>query len=259
MKLISWNVNGIRAAYKKGLLDFMNESNADIYCFQEIKISQKDIDILLPALTDGLKEKYEFYWYPAQKSGYSGTLTCTKKKASDHVKGVDHEAFDNEGRVLTIEMDDFYIINTYFPNSKPNLARIDFKLEFNEKIGKYCDKLTKKKPVIITGDFNVAHKEIDIARPKTNHHSAGFTDEERQSFTKFLDRGYIDTYREFVEEGGHYTWWSYFGNARAKNVGWRIDYFVASESIKKNLVGAKIYPEVTGSDHCPIELDVKFD
>lgn len=255
MKIVSWNINGIRAVVRKGLIDFMNHGNADIYCFQEIKISQKDIDIIMPVIDDMLENKYEFHWFPAQKSGYSGVMTCTKIMPRLVIKGIQYEEFDNEGRAITLEMDDFYLVNCYFPNTQRGLERMEYKLRYNQILGDYADELRKKKPVIITGDFNVAHKEIDLKNPKQNEKNAGYTIEERNSFDTFLKRGYIDTFREFEKGPDFYTWWAYFANSRARNIGWRIDYFVVSDDLKDKLISSKIYKDVMGSDHCPIELE----
>jgi len=254
MIIISWNVNGIKACLRKGLLKFIKQSSADMFCFQEIKLSQRDLEGLFPLLPI---EGYETYWLTGVKNGYSGVGTSSRIQPLSILKGIDGNGVDSEGRVLTFEFKKFFLVNAYFPNTQRGLARLDFKLAFNEKFSKFCKKLEKKKPLIITGDFNVAHQEIDIRNPKQNEHNAGFTPEERNWFDKFLKHGYIDTFREFVHEGGHYTWWTYRFNARARNIGWRIDYFLISKEIKKYLVNSSILKDVMGSDHCPIALELK--
>ena len=254
VKIISWNVNGIRAILEKGLLDFMRKEDADIYCFQETKSSSDIGDIAPLVLTD-----FEQHWHHAEKKGYSGTAIFTRIPPISISRGIDRKGFDTEGRALTLEYDEFFLVNVYFPNSGRGLGRLDFKLDFNTRLLRYIQRLRKKKEVVITGDFNVSHKEIDLARPKGNKGHAGFTEQERAWFDRMLAKGYVDTFREFTQEGGHYTWWSYLHNARAKNVGWRLDYFVINEEFRTRLIKSDILNEVLGSDHCPIrlELDIK--
>ena len=249
MKIISWNVNGIRACLKKGLLEFIQNENADVYCFQETK-SSFGMDDIAPLLLS----EYEQHWHHAAKRGYSGTLVLTKEPPISVFRGIDKTGLDTEGRALTAEYDKFYLVNVYFPNAGRMLERLDFKTDFNARILRYIQRLRKRKGVIITGDFNVSHREIDIARPKSNSGHAGFTDIERAWFDRLLKKGYIDTFREFTKEGGHYTWWSYLHNARAKNVGWRLDYFIASEELKPRIIQSGILSDIMGSDHCPIQI-----
>ena len=250
MKIISWNVNGLNSTYNKGLLDFIKKENPDMLCLQETKGSPQTINENAYKI-----EGYNTYWNRAERKGYSGVLTFSKKKFKpiSVINGIDHET-DNEGRIITLEFDDFYLINGYFVNSQRGLKRLDLKQAFNDHFLKLCQKLRKRKNIVACGDFNVAHEEIDIFYPDTNHKSAGFTDEERNWFTKYLDADYVDTYREFVKDGGHYTWWSNFANSRAKDIGWRLDYFVVNNEFLKRVVTSEIMPEVMGSDHCPIKL-----
>lgn len=252
-KIISWNVNGLRAALRKGLLDFIRKEKADVYCFQEVKLSSRDLDSLLPFLP---VKGYETFYHIGKKNGYSGVAISSKIKPVSVIEGIGKKEFDDEGRVLTLEFEKFFLVNAYFPNSRRELARLDFKLKFNKLFSSFCKKLEKKKPVVITGDFNVAHQEIDIKNPKQNEKNAGFTIEERNWFEKFLDKGYVDTFREFVKEGGHYTWWTHRFNAREKNVGWRIDYFLISKKLRKSLINSSILKNVMGSDHCPVRLEI---
>ncbi|NHJ14904.1 MAG: exodeoxyribonuclease III [Candidatus Thorarchaeota archaeon] len=249
MKIVSWNVNGIRASLSKGLPEFIKQEKADIYCFQETKASTETEGIAPLELLE-----YQEYWHHAGKKGYSGTMVLTKIEPLSATFGMGKAWPDNEGRVITLELNSFYLINVYFPNAGKNLERLNFKLEFNDHLMKHIQKLRKEKPVVLTGDFNVSHKEVDIARPKSNRGRAGFTDEERAWFDKLLEKEYIDSFRKFTEEGGHYTWWSYMHNARAKNIGWRLDYFVISGELRSNLQKSDILSEVLGSDHCPIRL-----
>lgn len=251
LKIVSWNVNGIRACLKKGLLDFIQNENADVYCFQETKSSTGMDDIAPLALSE-----YEQHWHHAAKKGYSGTMSLTKEPPISVFRGIDKKGFDTEGRALTLEYGKFYLVNVYFPNAGRTLERLDFKLDFNARLLRYAQGLRKDKGVVITGDFNVSHKEIDIARPKSNRGHAGFTEEERAWFDRMLSKGYVDTFREYTQEGGHYTWWSYLHNARAKDVGWRLDYFVINKGFKAQLVGSDILSEVFGSDHCPIRIEL---
>ena len=251
MKLISWNVNGIRACVTKGFLDFFNEMDADIFCIQESKLQAGQIDLQL--------EGYHQYWNYAEKKGYSGTAIFTKKEPLSVTYGLGIEEHDKEGRVITLEFEDFYMVTVYTPNSKNELARLDYRMVWEDAFREYLVNLDKKKPVIVCGDLNVAHKEIDLKNPKTNARNAGFTEEERGKFTDLLNAGFTDTFRFFYPDlTGVYSWWSYRFSARAKNAGWRIDYFVTSKSIDEKLVDAKIHTEVLGSDHCPVELTIEL-
>ena len=250
MKFISWNVNGLRACVTKGFLDFFKEVDADIFCLQETKLQAGQIDLDLPGYYD--------YWNYAQKKGYSGTAIFTKKKPINVTYGINIEEHDNEGRVITLEFEDLYFITVYTPNSQSELKRLDYRMKWEDDFKNYLIKLDKIKPVIVCGDLNVAHKEIDLKNPKTNRKNAGFTDEERNKLTTLLDSGFIDTYRYFnPDKEGIYSWWSYRFNARKNNSGWSIDYFLASEKLKDRLVSADIHTEVLGSDHCPVELVIK--
>lgn len=242
MKLISWNVNGIRACVTKGFLDFFNEVNADIFCIQESKLQAGQIDLELPG--------YYQYWNYAEKKGYSGTAIFTKKEPLNVFYGLGIEEHDKEGRVITLEFENFYMITVYTPNSKNELARLDYRMVWEDAFKDYLIELDKKKPVIVCGDLNVAHKEIDLKNPKTNLRNAGFTIEERDKFTGLLSAGFTDTFRYFYPDlTGIYSWWSYRFKAREKNAGWRIDYFLTSNSLQEKLEGAKIHTEVFGSDH----------
>lgn len=250
MKLISWNVNGIRACVQKGFLDFFNEVDADIFCIQESKLQEGQINLEL--------EGYHQYWNYAEKKGYSGTAIFTKKEPISVYYGLGIEEHDREGRVITLEFEDFYMITVYTPNSQNGLARLDYRMKWEEDFKNYLKNLEKTKPVIVCGDLNVAHKEIDLKNPTTNRKNAGFTDEEREKFTELLNAGFIDTFRYFYPDAkGIYSWWSYRFNARKNNAGWRIDYFITSESLKDRLESAKIHTEILGSDHCPVELIIK--
>ena len=250
MKFISWNVNGIRACVTKGFLEFFKEVDADIFCLQETKLQAGQIDLDLPGYYD--------YWNYAQKKGYSGTAIFTKKKPINVTYGINIEEHDNEGRVITLEFEDLYFITVYTPNSQSELKRLDYRMKWEDDFKNYLTKLDKIKPVIVCGDLNVAHKEIDLKNPKTNRKNAGFTDEERNKLTTLLDSGFIDTYRYFnPDKEGIYSWWSYRFNARKNNSGWRIDYFCTSKRLEDRLVSAKIHNEVLGSDHCPVELVIK--
>ncbi len=251
MKLISWNVNGLRACVDKGFMDFFKEADADIFCIQESKLQEGQITLDLPG--------YYQYWNYAQKKGYSGTALFTKKEPLNVTYGIGVEEHDKEGRVITAEFDDFYMVTVYVPNSQRELTRLDYRMTWEEAFLSYILELEKKKPVIYAGDLNVAHQEIDLKNPKTNHHNAGFTDEERACFSKVLESGYIDTFRYFYPDtAGIYSWWSYMFKAREKNVGWRIDYFVASKALESRLKDARIHTMVMGSDHCPVELELKY-
>lgn len=249
MKLISWNVNGLRACVEKGFLDFFKEVDADVFCLQETKLQQGQIDLDLPG--------YYQYWNYAEKKGYSGTAIFTKKEPLSVAYGIGVEVHDKEGRVITAEFEDYYVVTVYTPNSQRELTRLDYRMEWEAAFLAYVKKLEEKKPVIFCGDLNVAHKEIDLKNPKSNHKNAGFTDEERACFDKVVESGFVDTYRYFFpDKEGMYSWWSYMFQARAKNAGWRIDYFVASGSLKERLTGADIHTQVMGSDHCPVELTI---
>jgi exodeoxyribonuclease-3 len=248
MKILSWNVNGLRAAVKNGIVDILKQENPDIILMQEIKVEKTEIPEELHHLG------YKIYTNSANKKGYSGTMAMVKTEPKNYSTGIGDKIADSEGRVQTFEYDNFYLINSYFPNAQHGLPRLDYKLQFNNKILEYMDSLKSKKPVIITGDFNVAHEEIDIARPKGNEKNAGFTPEERDSMTNILSHGYIDTYRHFHKEPGHYSWWSYRFNAREKNIGWRIDYFLVSDNFINNVQDSTILENVKGSDHAPLEL-----
>ena len=249
MKLISWNVNGLRACVGKGFLDFFEKEDADIFCIQETKLQEGQIELELPG--------YFQYFNSAEKKGYSGTAVFAKKEPLQVAKGIGMDEHDKEGRVLTLEYEDFYLVTVYTPNSQRELTRLSYRMQWEQDFLAYLKKLEEKKPVIFCGDLNVAHKEIDLKNPSTNHKNAGFTDEERQKFTELLDAGFIDTFRYFYPDvTGVYSWWSYMFQARAKNAGWRIDYFVVSECLKEKLEDAKIHTDVMGSDHCPVELDI---
>lgn len=249
-KLISWNVNGIRACVKKGFLDFFNEIDADIFCIQETKLQEGQINLEL----DG----YYQYWNYAEKKGYSGTALFTKEKPINILYGLGLEEHDNEGRVITAEFDEYYVVTVYTPNSKEKLARIEYRMQWEDAFREFLKKLELNKPVIVCGDLNVAHNEIDLKNPKTNRKNAGFSDEERGKFNLLLDSGFIDTFRYFYPDLEHmYSWWSYRFNARKNNAGWRIDYFLVSNSLQDKLIDAKIHTDILGSDHCPVELIIK--
>jgi exodeoxyribonuclease-3 len=248
MKIISWNVNGLRSVIGKGLCDFIKKGNFDIVMLQEVKTDTVPVSLL--------DLGYEAYMIPSHKKGYSGTLTLTRKAPLSVKYGIEDDGFDSESRVVTIETDWFYAVNVYFPNSRRDLSRLDFKMKFDGEFEKFVQNLRRKKPVLIGGDFNVAHTELDIARPKDNENNAGFTAQERRWMDRFLEMGYLDTYRMFVREGGHYTWWTYRANARERNIGWRIDYLVASEEMRDGVKDAGILGNVKGSDHAPIYVDI---
>lgn len=253
MKLISWNVNGLRAAINKGFKEFFKEIDADIFCLQETKMQEDQIDIELTSLFQG----YHTYWNSAVKKGYSGTAVFTKQKPLKVTYGIGKEEHDQEGRIITLEYEDFYLVNCYTPNSKRELERLDYRMIWEDEIREYLVKLDKTKPVIYCGDLNVAHKEIDLKNPKTNHKSAGFTDEERNKMTQLLNAGFTDTFRYlYPEKQEAYTWWSYMFHAREKNVGWRIDYFIVSKSIQEKIEESTIYAQIQGSDHCPVGIGV---
>lgn len=249
-KFISWNVNGLRACVTKGFLDFFNEVDADIFCVQETKLQEGQIELEL----DG----YHQYWNYADKKGYSGTALFTKEKPISVSYGIGIDKHDHEGRVITAEFDDYYFITCYTPNSQNELQRLDYRMEWEDDFKAYLKLLEKKKPVIVCGDLNVAHNEIDLKNPKTNRKNAGFTDEERGKISALLDDGFVDTYRYFYPDTANiYSWWSYRFKAREKNSGWRIDYFLCSKALCDKLEDAKIHTEILGSDHCPVELTLK--
>lgn len=250
MKFISWNVNGLRACVGKGFLEYFKKEDADIFCVQETKLQKGQIDLQL--------EGYYQYWNYAEKKGYSGTAVFTKKEPISVQYGLDIEEHDKEGRVITLEYEEYYFVTVYTPNSQSELARLEYRMKWEEDFLVFLKRLEEKKPVIFCGDFNVAHKEIDLKNPKTNRKNAGFTDEERGKFTKLMEEGFIDTFRYFYpNQEGIYSWWSYRFSARAKNAGWRIDYFMVSDSLKERLTDAKIDMEILGSDHCPVILEMK--
>lgn len=250
MKFISWNVNGIRACVQKGFQGFFNEIDADIFCLQETKMQEGQLELDLPG--------YYQYWNYAEKKGYSGTAIFTKEEPVSVTYGMGIPEHDKEGRMITLEFPEFYFITVYTPNSQNELARLDYRMKWEEDFLAYLKNLEEMKPVIFCGDLNVAHQEIDLKNPKTNRKNAGFTDEERGKFSTLIENGFIDTFRYFYPEQEEiYSWWSYRFKAREKNAGWRIDYFCVSECLKDRLVDAKIHTEVFGSDHCPVELEIK--
>ena len=250
MKFISWNVNGIRAVIKKGFYDFVKEHNPDILCIQETKAHKEQVDLQL--------ENYPYkYWNSAVKKGYSSTAIFSKIKPVDVVNDMGIEEHDSEGRVITMELDKYYLVTVYTPNSKRELLRLEYRTKWDKDFLKFIKKLEEKKPVIFCGDLNVAHKEIDLKNPKTNHFNPGFTDEERNGFSNIIGNGFIDTFREFEKGEDHYTWWSYMFQARKRNIGWRIDYFCISESLKSQLVNSYILKDVLGSDHAPVVMEIK--
>ncbi|MEZ7697005.1 exodeoxyribonuclease III [Prevotella sp. oral taxon 313] len=249
MKFISWNVNGLRACVGKDFEQQFKDLNADFFCLQETKMQAGQLDLSFPG--------YESYWNYADKKGYSGTAIYTKHKPLNVTYGIDIDEHDHEGRVITLEMDDFYLITVYTPNSQDGLRRLDYRMKWEDDFQAYLHRLDAIKPVIVCGDMNVAHQEIDLKNPKTNHKNAGFTDEEREKMTQLLSNGFIDTFRTLYPEQVTYSWWSYRFRAREKNTGWRIDYFLISERLKDRLEDAKIHTEIMGSDHCPIEITLK--
>ena len=251
MKLISWNVNGIRACINKGFEEFFKQIEADIFCIQETKCQPDQIDLEF--------EGYRSYWNSAERKGYSGTAIFTKKEPISVTYGIGISEHDKEGRIITLEFEDFYLINNYTPNSKRELERLAYRQVWEDEIRKYLLKLNQTKPVIMCGDLNVAHQEIDLKNPKTNRGNAGFTDEEREKMTELLASGFTDSFRYLYQNKENaYSWWSYMGRAREKNVGWRIDYFIVSNDIQSKIKEATIYPEIMGSDHCPIGLEINF-
>ena len=250
MRLISWNVNGIRAAMKKGFLDFAKAENPDVLCVQETKMQEGQAEVPL--------EGYHQYWFSADKKGYSGTAVFTKEEPLSVFRGLGIDEHDHEGRAITCEYPDFYLVNVYVPNAQPELKRIDYRMSWEDAFRAYVKELEKTKPVVICGDMNVAHEEIDLKNPKTNRGNAGFSDEERGKMTELLGAGFIDTWRHFNPDlAGVYSWWSYRANARANNAGWRIDYFITSESLEDRLAAVDILTDVMGSDHCPVMLEIK--
>lgn len=250
MKIVSWNVAGLRACLKKGFEDFFYNVDADIYCLQEVKALKEQIDFE--------PEGYYCYINPAERKGYSGTLIYTCYEPISVTYGMGIEKHDHEGRIITLEFENFYLITEYVPNVKRDLSRLDYRMEWEDDFKKYLKKLEKKKPVVVCGDFNVAHNEIDIKNAKANRGNAGFTDEERNKFTELLNSGFVDTYRYYNPDKIEYSWWSYMGNARANNIGWRIDYFITSKSIIDKVSKPQIYTDVYGSDHCPISIDLNL-
>lgn len=251
MKLISWNVNGLRACLKKGFLDFFGAVDADFFCLQETKMErgQAELDFC----------GYEEYWNSAEKKGYSGTAIFSKTRALSVTYGMGQGQHDREGRIITLETEQFYLVNCYTPNSQQELARLSYRMVWERDFLEYLLMLDRKKPVVLCGDLNVAHKEIDLRHPKNNRKNAGFTDEERVSMTRLLDAGFVDTFRYlYPDRTDAYTWWSYFRKARETNAGWRIDYFIVSERLKKNIKNSDIYAEIPGSDHCPVALELAF-
>lgn len=249
MKLISWNVNGLRACVGKGFGDFFRSLDADVFCIQETKLQEGQIDLAF----DG----YESYWNYADKKGYSGTAVYTRVKPISVTKGLGIDAHDHEGRVITVEYDKFYLVCVYVPNSQDELRRLDYRMQWEDDFRDYVNGLAEKKGVVICGDLNVAHEEIDLKNPATNHFNPGFSDEERGKMTKLLKSGFVDSWRMLNPDGVKYSWWSYRMGARSRNVGWRIDYFLVSESLKDSIAGAEIHNEIPGSDHCPVELTLK--
>ena len=250
VKLISWNVNGLRAVVGKGFVDIFNALDADVFCLQETKLQAGQIELDLPG--------YEQYWNYAERKGYSGTAVFTRIKPLNVTYGMGIEAHDTEGRMITLEYETFYLINVYTPNSKDELARLPYRMEWEDDVRAYLKKLEQTKPVVLCGDLNVAHEEIDLKNPKTNRKNAGFSDEERAKMTELLSAGFIDTFRYFhPDKTGEYSWWSYRFNARKNNAGWRIDYFITSKDLDSRLEQAEIYTDITGSDHCPVGLVLK--
>ena len=251
LKFISWNVNGSRACYDKGFADAFNRLEADFFCLQETKMQEGQLDVQF--------EGYQSYWNYAEKKGYSGTAIFSKVKPLSVTYGLGIEEHDHEGRVITLELESYYLITVFTPNSQEELRRLDYRMKWDDDFRAYLKKLEEKKPVIVCGDLNVAHKEIDLKNPKTNRKNAGFTDEERAKFTTLLESGFTDTFRYFYpEQEGIYSWWSYRFKAREKNAGWRIDYFLTSDSLKDKLRGAQIHTDILGSDHCPVELTIEL-
>lgn len=255
MKLISWNVNGLRAAMNKGFNEFFKEIDADIFCIQETKMQK---DQITDDIRELFKDRYE-YWNSAIKKGYSGTAVFSKIKPEKVTYGINIEEHDQEGRVITLEYKNFYLVNCYTPNSQRELTRLEYRMKWEDNFREYLKQLNNNKPVILCGDLNVAHNEIDLKNPTTNRHNAGFTDEERNQMTKLLNIGFVDSFRYlYPDKKDCYSWWSYMFHAREKNAGWRIDYFIVSEHIKEKIIDSKIHSEILGSDHCPVELDIEL-
>ena len=251
MKLISWNVNGLRAALNKGFNEFFNEINADIFCVQETKLQEGQIEFA--------PEGYNVYWNSAIKKGYSGTAVFSKIEPNNVKYGIGIQEHDQEGRVITLEYEKFYLVNCYTPNSQRELTRLEYRMKWEDSFREYLKKLNTLKPVILCGDLNVAHNEIDLKNPTTNRHNAGFTDEERKQMTELLNSGFTDSFRYlYPDKKECYSWWSYMFHAREKNAGWRIDYFIVSNDIKEKIIDSKIHSEVFGSDHCPVELEIEL-
>jgi exodeoxyribonuclease-3 len=251
LKLISWNVNGLRACVKKGFLEYFDDVDADIFCVQETKLQEGQIELEFP--------EYVQFWNYARKKGYSGTAVFSKKQPLSASLGIGIEEHDQEGRVITLDYGDFYLVNVYTPNSQEQLARLDYRMKWEDDFREYITALDREKPVIICGDLNVAHTEIDLKNPKTNRKNAGFTDEEREKFSRLLESGFTDTFRYlYPDVTGAYTWWSYRFNARKNNAGWRIDYFLVSKRLNKDIDEAKINSDIYGSDHCPVGLELKW-
>ena len=251
MKLISWNVNGLRACVKKGFEDYFTKEDADIFCLQETKLQEGQIDFQ--------PEGYHCYWNYALKKGYSGTAVFSKKEPISVSYGIGIEEHDQEGRVITLEFDEFYFVTVYTPNSQNELARLPYRMKWEDDFLAYINSLDEKKPVVFCGDLNVAHKEIDLKNPKTNRKNAGFTDEEREKMTTLLSSGYVDSFRHFYPDAeGIYSWWSYRFKAREKNAGWRIDYFLVSQDLKEKLLDSQIHKDILGSDHCPVAIEIQL-
>ena len=249
MRIISWNVNGIRAVSRNGFTDFVKNENPDVLCVQETKARPEQVDNLL--------SNYIHFWNSAEKKGYSGTAVFTRIKPLKAVNGMGIHEHDNEGRLITLEFQKFFLVNVYTPNAQHGLARLDYRIKWDAEFLNYIKKLRNSKPVVFCGDMNVAHEEIDLTNPKSNMNNAGFTDEERKAFSRLIEAGFADTFRMFNNESGHYTWWSYMFNARARNIGWRIDYFCMSKEILSTVKGSQILKYVKGSDHCPIALELE--
>ena len=250
MRFISWNVNGLRAAMKKGFMDFLIEQDADFIALQEIKMNKDQADFEFSG--------YHQYWNSAERAGYSGTLVLTKHQPLQVSYGIEGAIYTEEGRIITLEYESFFLVNVYVPNSKRELLRLDYRMAFEDRFRSYLQKLDTLKPVILCGDLNVAHQEIDLKNPSTNRRNAGFTDEERAKFSKLLEAGFIDSYRALYPEKVEYSWWSYMFNARKNNAGWRIDYFVVSKSLKEKIIDSEILTDIYGSDHCPVRLTMKI-